>query len=303
MMEAVELAVQLERVFGYPLQDKEEIVERFGEYLELSYDEEPEEILAEFLIENVHWAGERQEGVAPFDEEQPAEVLARHLTGLFAFDSGFSFCNTGKSAEMGSWLADLNPRDDKLVCPVYYQSRTQTPRRAIFESPRRLAASENLFREVRNTYEESPQTHKRLVDEMLESYPQVCPLFADWFGRFGVNALNPNRSFPDVGGERLFSIYDAFLPIANVLIERSRGNNQAKLDTCDVRKIEEMNIERSNYPPHLLLTLLGAALDDDFKTACGAAERIRRDHLGVDLTQRWARRVISHEPPFSSEYL
>jgi len=297
-MEAIELAVQLERVFGYPLQDKEEILERFAEYLELSSDEEPEEILTEFLIENAHWAGEFQEDDGLIDEEQPPEVLARHLTGLFAFYTGFSFGNTGKNAEMGSWMADLNPRDDQLVCPVYYQSGTQAPRWAIFESPRRYAASVDLFREVRNTYEENPRRHKQLVDEMLGTYPQVCLLFADWFGKFGVKAPDPKRSFLDVGGGRLFSSYDAFLPVANVLIERSQGNKQAMLDAADIKKVTEMNIEQSNYPPHLLLTLLGAALAGDLKTAHGMAERICRDHLGVELTQRWARRVMNHEPPF-----
>ena len=297
-MEVVELAVQLERVFGYPLQDKEEILERFAEYLELSSDEEPEEILTEFLIENAHWAGEFQEDDGLIDEEQPPEVLARHLTGLFAFYTGFSFGNTGKNAEMGSWMADLNPRDDQLVCPVYYQSSTRAPRWAIFESPRRYAAGVDLFREVRNTYEENPRRHKQLVDEMLGTYPQVCLLFADWFGKFGVKAPDPKRSFPDVGAGRLFSSYDAFLPVANVLIERSQGNKQAMLDAADIKKVTEMNIEQSNYPPHLLLTLLGAALAGDLKTAHGMAERICRDHLGVELTQRWARRVMNHEPPF-----
>jgi hypothetical protein len=298
MMEAFDLAVQLESVFGYPLQDKEEILERFGEYLELSYDEEPEEILTEFLIDNVHWLGEYQEGAGPIDEEQPAEVLARHLTGLFAFHTGYSFGNTGKGVEMGSWLADLNPRDDGLVYPVYYQTRTRMPRWAIFESPRRLAACEDLFREAQNAHEEKPLRHKQLVDEMLGTYPQVCQLFADRFGKFGVKSPNPNRSFPDAGGERLFSSYDAFLPIASVLIERSQGNEQAKLKAADIKKVADMNIEQSNYPPHLLLMLLGTALAGDLKTAHIAAERIVRNHLGVELTQRWAKRVINHEPPF-----
>lgn len=297
-MEAVELAVQLERVFGYPLQEKEEILERFAEYLELNPDDEPEDVLTEFLIDNVHWVGEYQEGDAPIDEEQPAEVLARHLTGLFAFHTGFSFGHTGKGVEMASWLADLNPRDDKLVCPVYYHSRTQSPRWAIFESPRDFAASERLFYQAQNTYEENPQRNKQLVDEMLGTYPQVCHLLTDWFSRFGFKALDPNRSFPDVGGERLFNSYDAFLPIASVLIERSQGNEQAMLKAADVQKVADMNIEQSNYPPHLLLALLGAALAGDLKTAHSAAERIVRDHLGVELTQRWAKRVINHESPF-----
>jgi hypothetical protein len=298
MMEAAELAIQLERAFGYPLQEKEEILERFAEFLELSSDEDPEEILTEFLLENIHWVGEDQEGAGQTDEEQPVEVLARHLTGLFAFYTGYSFGNTGKSAEVGSWLADLNPRDDKLVCPVYYQSRTQTPRWAIFESPRRFAASEQLFYELKNTYEENPRRHQQLVDEMLGTYPQVCHLFVDWFGKFGVKAISPNRSFPDVVGERLFSSYDAFLPIASVLIERSKGNKQVELKAADIKKVVDMNIEQSNYPPHLLLTMLSAALGGDLKTAYSAAERICRDHLGVELTQRWAKRVINHEPPF-----
>jgi hypothetical protein len=298
MMEAVELAVQLEKVFGYSLQEKEEILERLAEYLDLSPDEGPEEVFTEFLIDNVHWVGEYQEGAGAIDEEQPTEVLARHLTGLFAFHTGYSFGNTGKGVEMGSWLADLNPRDDKLVCPVYYQSRTQSPRWAIFESPRYFAASEQLFYELQNTYEEKPLRHKQLVDEMLGTYPQVCHLFVDWFSRFGVKALNPNRSFPDVGEERLFSSYDAFLPMASVLIERSQGNEQAKLKAADIKKVADMNIEQSNYPPHLLLALLGAALAGDLKTAHSAAERIVRNHLGVELTQRWAKRVINHEPPF-----
>jgi hypothetical protein len=297
-MEAAELAIQLERAFGYPLQDKDEILERLEEYLELSADEKPEEILTEFLIENVHWAGEFQGSDGLIDEEQPPQVLARHLTGLFAFYSGFSFGNTGKNAEMGSWLADLNPRDDGLMCPVYYQSNTKAPRWAIFESPRKFVAGVNLFRDVRNTYEENPRRHRQLVDEMLGTYPQICQLFADWFGKFGVKAADTKRSFPDAGGERLFSCYDAFLPITNVLIERSQGNKQAKLGAADLKKVVDMNIEQSNYPPHLLLTLLGAALSGDLKTAHSLAEGICRHHLGIELTQRWAKRVIDHEPPF-----
>jgi hypothetical protein len=297
-MEAVELAAQLEAFFGYPIRDKEEILERLADYLDLNSDEEPEEIVTEFLNENVHWTGEYQEGEWQIDEEQPSEVLARHLTGLFAFHIGYSFGNTGKTAEVGWWLADLNPRDDNLICPVYYRSATKAPRWAIFESPKRLPASEDLFREIQNTHEENPRKSKQLAAEMLTTYPQVCHLFPEWFGRFGVIAPNPGQSFPDAGAERLFNSYDAFLPIARVLIERSRGNEQAKLEAGDLKRIAEIGAEHSNYPPHLLLTLLGPALAGDMKEASGVAETIIRQNLGVALTQRWAQRVINHEPPF-----
>jgi hypothetical protein len=181
---------------------------------------------------------------------------------------------------------------------VYYQSRTQMPRRAIFEGPRQLAACEALFREVRNTHEGDPQRHQQRVDEMQVNYPQACQLFAPWFGKFGVQALPAKRSFPDPDGERLFSSYNAFLPVAKVLMERSQGNPQAQLDTADSKKVAEMSIEQSSYPPHLLLTLLSAALAGDLKAAYTRAERICRDHSGVELTQRWAKRIMNHEPPF-----
>jgi hypothetical protein len=297
-MEAVELAIQLENVFGYPLQDKEEILDQLAEYLDLNSDQEPEEVVTEFLIDNAHCSAEYQEGECQVDDEQPPEVLARHLTGLFAFNTGYFFGNTGKNAEMVSWLADLNPRDDNLICPVYYKSATQMPRWAVFESPKRLTACQELFYAVQNAYEENPRKHKQLAAELLTTYPQVCQLFAEWFGKFGVTGPRPGQSFPDAGAQRLFDSYDAFLPIAKVMVERVQGNEQAKLGAADLKRIADIGAEHLNYPPHLLLKLLGPALAGDMKEASSVAETIIRQNLGVALTQRWAKRVISHEPPF-----
>ncbi len=324
-MKRKDLASRLETLFGYPIANNKQLLDHLQEYLEIKDDEEVEEIIAEFASENIHWQGEHQPGEAPFaraleleytrlqigeppppPEAQPVKVLARHLAGLFAFRFGFSFGNTGLKAEMGSWLADLNPREDELIAPVYYHSDRRLPRWYIFESPRQFSRCKALFREVQATFEvdeedeEEPARHKRLAAKLVATFPQAVRLFSGWFATFGVRPRGLPRRFEDRGAQALFGCYDALLPIARILVSRSRGRRGSVLADAEEKRCLAATAGASNYPPALLIGMLARALSGDEKGARQAANKILRDRLGVALTRTWARKVLDHAPPFDS---
>lgn len=298
-MQAIELAGKLENIFGYNIHNHTEILAQLDEFLALSDDEEPEEIFAAFVEENIHWEAERQSDASPLiDAEQPPHILARHLAGLFTFRFGYSFGNTGTSAERAAWMVDLNPREDGLILPVYYQSHDRMRRWYIFESPGQLTACEELFYDVRQVYEEQPRKLKELSQQLVNGYPRACHLFAEWFKRHGVAVAKMQHNFPDLGAVRLFGAYEALLSIAQVLVTRTQGKRQAKLSAVDAQQCMAGAQAAPDYPPNLLVAMLGLALSGDILRAKEVAARIRQHNLGVALTSTWAQKVINDEPPF-----
>jgi hypothetical protein len=312
-MELDELVGKVEQAFGYPLRDKAEIVEYFENYLAINRNVAPAEVFAAYIGDNVHWQGEFQEGESPLPRAvveqfarlglmnppppapQPPEIAAKHFSGLFTFKPGFAF----GSRERGSWSADLNPREDGLNLPVYFHTKTmQVCRWYIFRSPRELNACNDLFREVKNTREENPNKHAKLVAQLVKEYPRVCRLLSEWFGKHGVPVDDLPTSFPDDGSVRLFEAYDALLPAAKVLFERSEGKSGAKVAAAAAKQCIAVGAGAPNYAPALLAALLGPALAGDLKHAQEVARKIMNENLGVALTQRWAKRVMNHEPPF-----
>jgi hypothetical protein len=289
-MTGSELATTLEERFGLPIRDKE-IIERLDEYLDLMSSRDIGKNVAAYLKENVHWKAEQQPGDPPFSGEQAPGIAARHFSGLFAFQFGYSFGNMGAKAERCIWLADVSPG---IKPEVYCQLASKLSECPVLASPGALPEAESLFNDVQDTVEEDPKKNERLAKQFSSSYPGVLPLMPQWFLKHGVKVPAQPPPCPSVG--RPIVAYRAFLPIADILVRRAAGERAMLARTAAAECLTVATDSR--YPPHVLLKLLSQALSGDPAAIETASQA--QNHGGVKLTRIWAEKVLKREPPFQS---
>lgn len=313
MMVASEALAAMEPWYGYELAERVGLTAYLDDLLSLNDDDVgDEEIVGEQVERNVHWAAEGWEGDSPAEigwaqrmqrlnvnpappmPPQTADLLARHLAGLYVFHVGKPFSDRRKETAKGAWLVDLNPRLDKLSEPVYFQNLASghlTPW-YLFDDPVQLFDCEDKFVVVRASFEEQPAKHAKAAKQLLAEFPRVCRQMSDWFGKHGVPTDSLPQTFPDPSATQLVRAHAALGPIAECLVARAGGDRKAKLAAKAATQAVEVAATAPDYPPHLMVALLAPALTGKRDAAAEQAERILKKKLGVPLTRRWAQRVL-----------
>jgi hypothetical protein len=307
MVSTLDDALQtIERVVGYPLLGRKALrdvlVERAASYA-------PARVFEDVIDQNVHWKGERLPGDYHEDPEfyyqyvkieQTPDILARHFAGMFAFATGAS----GRKSD-NRLVADLNPRRDGLDCPVYRHMmgpsgaplRGQITQWYVFPSPAESSDFRTRVYAVSVAFEEEPEKLAGLGADLAARHPRAVRAYAELLRQYEVELPPGPASFPDPDGERLLAAHDALLPVAEVLVARSKGA-KAQLAAADAARGAAQAGVRSGYPPAILLALLVPALSGRADEAKGVARTIMDEGLGVPLTRTWAAKVLADEPPF-----
>jgi hypothetical protein len=299
-MKVPDLLKRLEKPFGYDLQGHPAVELEVKSRLKLRAGRESE-YLDDLMFGNVHWRGEAQPGEDPFEgEDQPVELLAHHLCGLFALRGTRPY---GYARMTGSWLLDLNPRPDRVASPLYFRREGDEELLTkwwLLEGPAALEESHELFGEVKAVHQavaDGADSSKlaKAANEMIKGYPRVCDAFRPWFVEFGVDG--PRGPFEDSCAPRLLRAYESLLAIARVLIARCQGDRRATLDQKMAKAALAAAEKDGDYPPALMVRLLATALASPNGDKTLAREIIERKQ-GVPLTRRWAELVGKNDGPF-----
>jgi hypothetical protein len=296
-MKTTEFTTKLEELFGYDLRNKKQIIDSLAEHLSMCSDDEPEEIIEEFIMENIDQEIEPFDTGQEFVEASDPCVFARHASGLFAYSFGYEFGPSMKDEYLNIWMVDLNPREDGLESPVYLYTRHLQPKWYIFKSPTELSNAEDLIFAIKRVIGDETEL-KRLSEKMVSEFPRLCSALSNSLSKLGVILKELPKSFDDQDGSRLFSAYRLFDPICSLLRSRISDKSHSKLDAKIAQEFANFLQISPNYPPFLLGTLLGYALSGDASKARELANQIIENSLGVRLTQRWAKLVIDGSSPF-----
>lgn len=304
---------RLEDYFGYPLGRQQAWLRYWKRQLAAVANQRPDEIWGHFAARNIHWAGEYQEGPSPLAlarmhqfarlkrpepttalPPQDAEVLARHFSGLLSIEVEYQTRKGGQSVAE-HWLLDVNAEGDG---PVYFWSSERQPHWIVFSSVNGLVAYRDLVRELGEASAEKNGPLEWRIAATLRN--QHAPAYLLKYEKLAAYGLEP-PAFTDFAvtdlARQLWACYEAFLPLARVLIARAQADKSSAPSADDRARWIRLHRGAPNYPPALLGMLLSSALSRD-ATAIDVATQILDESLGVPLTRRWARRVKAHEAPF-----
>lgn len=312
LMNATQLAAELEPYFGYSLTTRAGLLTYFDDALELRDREATDlELVAQQLDRVVHWDAERWPGESPLVvagrlrasrskapprplPAQTADVLARHFAGLYMFVSGKPYGDRRRENPRGGFMIDLNPRADRRAEPVYFQSLEDESIHPwyVLENAGQFSESEGMFFDVRDSFDEDPARNRAAAAQLVRDFPRLCRFKATWFKQVGVStdALPPD--YEDLDGRRLIAAYAALRPIAEVLLQRAAGTGDLCLADADCRKAAEVAQGDPEFPPHLMLGMLAPALSRDLSGARKTARMVLDRQLGVPLTRRWATMIV-----------
>ncbi len=140
---------------------------------------------------------------------------------------------------------------------------------------------------------------QELLEEFIGKYPRAAAWFSKKLAEHGYEPKAPPKPFPDPAAPRLLAAYRAFLPVASVLLALAAGEAPS-LAAKDAKAALAAADKDPAYPPNVLLRLLSMALSGDLAGATKFATQIKKEKLGVPLTQRWAELVASRGGPFAA---
>ncbi|MGD0248958.1 MAG: hypothetical protein ABSB75_07900 [Candidatus Limnocylindrales bacterium] len=298
---------RVEEALGYPLFAHSTLMDSLLE-VHTEYDT-PESNFEDLIAPNVHWQGEGFSGdyhedpefAALLEDEQSADILARHFAGLFAFAFGPT-----TNERHYILLADLNARSDGLECPAYRQATDEIgdPIRGsllpwyVFASPAEEAEASLIFHGIRFPDDETDiATIQGEADQLIARFPRTASAYKEVIETFGATVPAGPASFADPDGERLMRAHDALLPIADALVARSKGE-VASLDGAAEAKCAAVADLEGGFPPAIMVGLLTPALSGKSESAKLIGREILDRNLGVALTRTWARKVLGDEHPF-----
>ena len=284
-MNAQELLKTLENEFKYPIYS-ESVLPFLEERLELADDDEDEkdEILEDFRLENIHWASL----VEPEDKDltQSPNVLARQLMGVFAFSSGYFFGYGSKNAQWSDWL--LIADSEANVLNVALQRLNENPIWSVLTDPLDLYEVEKDFSDIQRAFDEDKSVHRDLTATFVQKFTKINLSFTDWFSKFDI----PNRS-ASIGEKdaKWQNVFLSFSALARVIVDRETKDRSALLDKSEQLQIvstldsNEVSIRRG------LINLLS-----NYLSGKNDAQKIARALLDSGTASKaesfWAQRVI-----------
>lgn len=292
-----EALIALEEFVGYPIRDPLLLGQ-------LDDDDSDDEYLERLIVSNVDLRAEfyGTEPALGYEEDAATrtDTVCRHFSGLYCPNTvGPEELKTGLKgrpvAISGLEFVELNP-DAAPMGAVYFSGpSTGMPRWWLFKS---LADAADFDRRTFKLDSGAPDFAERLKS-LGADYPRACAWMKGAFKRKFGASLESVVSVDTEENSRLFKAFDAFGPIAEVLIARADGQ-RLNLSARDA-KVALGAAAGSDYTPFLLLELLALALSGETSKSEALATTIVEQNRGVPLTQRWAKMVLEATGPFGTE--
>jgi hypothetical protein len=309
---------RIQDLFGYPFPPAlRKCVER-----EIDGDDKPpEEIDGTFMGGLIHWRGEQQAGADPSvaavealfarlkrpvppaaKQPKPANLLARHFSGLFELRSEWVRTPQGMRAST-YWVADVNPRQDSMQCPVYRWVPGEPIGPYVFENPMEFGSWQAAIEAIESLDEEVEAAQKPgLVKALHEKFPGPLAVEHPRLVKRGILPTGDKPPVPrevvDPEAKRLGTVLAAFEAVAEVMIARSDGAKPDRLTQAATQQALAATGDSHDWPPALLLRMQAQALSGNTSQGRREAQRILDQHEGVPLTQRWADRILRGLPPY-----
>jgi len=297
------LRSRLLKLFGYPLDDCPTLWSDLGDL----------DKVGELLLKaNADWIGEGWlehpdvEGWVerPWTEPEPV-ILARHWCGLLAFGHLSFFHTMGVS---GYFVLDLNPRSDGEEA-VYYHPHVRMKLRPVSagRTSHWIYNSIGSYRQSIDDYfalkrasavagdsDEDQRNYAARGRDFARDYSRMLPVFASALSKYNVPVVAEPATTND-DDERLNDFEAALLAVANAYAVKLSGGpveDDTAYSQADAERAEALVSAHGDYPPSLILGMVSPAMAGDMKRARERAQAIIADELGVELTQRWARRIV-----------